>query len=356
MIAFIGDLAFNGLISTDSSNNAKRFEIISRQFNSNDLVFANLEMPIIDKEEFNEYKSVIHFADQQVTKEILKMLNIGCLSLANNHIFDCKISGLKATIKLLDQLGIHHTGAGWREEHINPVNITYQNKKIAFIAYVDESTNPKTEKYKDLYINYLHRDKIIEDIKSIRSSVDFLVCSLHWGNDYSNFFSKEQRTIAYEIINSGADLIMGHHPHTVQSFEYYNDKLIFYSLGQLCFGDFIWENKIRSLKRKTKKGIIVKLDLSRPSNIDLISTFEKKANYIDITRKNLFKKLSRLLVVNNVYHKYSVIRMAIRFKETFIDRIFEFLFGYYRNPISDTFNKNNYKKLSYLVRDFRKKT
>lgn len=351
-IALLGDIAFNGIISSSPDNNKIRFSQISRRLRTIDTVFANLEAPVFGHREFNENKRKIHFADKEVTRDILQSLNIGCVSMANNHIYDCKMGGLKATIDLLDELGISHTGAGWRKEHIEPVIIEKNGTRFGFLAYVDKSTNPKTEHFPELLINYIEIEKIISDIKDLRNSVDKIICSLHWGQDYSNYFTIKQQDLARILITEGVDAIMGHHPHTIQPYEVFDGKYIFYSLGQLCFGDSIWEGDLRALKRKTKLGIITILN-SDGGLKNIIPTKELKGNYIEISNIHIISKLNRLWNINNLILKHRTLRYVINIKESFIDRIIEFCFGYYRNPFKEILKFKNYRKIAYLVRDYR---
>ena len=183
MINLVGDIAFSGLLSSDSHKNHKRFKNITNVFLKDELIFANLEVPVKVDSTVNENKNFIHYSLPEPTAELLQILHIGCVSLANNHIFDCKMPGLKATIEILDRLGIYHTGAGWLPEHCEPVIIDGK-VKIGFMAYVDKSTNPKTETFSELFINYFEKEKVLKDIKGIRNKVDKVICSIHWGNDY----------------------------------------------------------------------------------------------------------------------------------------------------------------------------
>ena len=178
--ALLGDLAFNGLLSKQPGSNRIRFQDIVPILNSIDLVFANLEMPIKVDNSVNEHKNFIHYSLPEPTKELLTMLNIGCVSLANNHIYDCKMPGLRATINMLDELGIYHVGAGWLPEHVEPVIINTSSCKIAFLAYVDKSTNPGTENFPELLINYFDIERVMSDIKIVRNQVDRIIVSLHW--------------------------------------------------------------------------------------------------------------------------------------------------------------------------------
>ena len=311
-VLMLGDLAFTGLISEEPEQNIKRFIEVAPILNSADLVFANLEVPVKAGESKNEYKSLIHYSLPEPTNDLLKFLNVTCVSLANNHVFDCGMPGLVATINILDELDIFHTGAGWLPEHVEPAMITTNNIRIAFFAYVDDSTNPETEHFPELLINNFEIERVISDIKAVRSLVDKIIISIHWGKDYSNFYTKEQQDLARKLIFAGADIIMGHHPHTIQPYEWFNDKLIFYSLGQLCFGDMLWEGTLRALRIKTKVGMIAEVSIEGDClSPHIIPTLEKTGNFITIPPLNLERKIHILRCINKKIHK---------------NRIFEFIF------------------------------
>ena len=349
----IGDIALTGLFTDDPEHNSERFSSLIPLLKNDRLTFANLECPVYIEGAENEYKSFTHTSSEKVYRDLLPKLGLSCVSLANNHIYDCTMHGLKKTISLLDEMKIKHTGAGWKEEHIEPVFLEEDGKKIAFLAYVDKNTNPKTENFPELFINYFELDKVIADLNKIREKVDFIICSIHWGTDYSNFFTKKQETQAKQLIDAGADIIMGHHPHTIQAYEVHKDKHIFYSLGQLCFGDKNWKGNFRALKRKTKLGMIVNYDTTSLKIENIIPTKELKGNYILVPKVNIVKKSSKLLRINRLIFKNTFIKKLMRIKESFIDRTYEYFFGYYRNPLKQLFAFRNFKKITFVIRDYK---
>jgi len=348
-------MSFTGLISEQPSENYKRFSKVKNFLVGDTLVFANLESPVNESDEFNEYKALFYYSEKKVTIELLKRLNIKALSLANNHIYDLKMPGLKATIKLLEDLGINYTGAGWKKEHVKPAIVSIKGFKVGFIAYVDKSTNPRTEFFPELFINYLEPEKVMDDIKSIRDKVDKIICSVHWGMDYSRFFTKMQQMLARKLIDAGADIIMGHHPHTFQPYEVYKDGVIFYSLGQLCNGDMFWEGEMRALKRKTKISYIPVLN--EDFTIErFIKTKELKGNYIKIYQRNRYEAYNRRLYKLNILkNNNKLVDVFINIKENVIDRFIEYFFGYYRNPFKQVLSIfRNIHKIKYIKRDLNK--
>lgn len=353
-LIFLGDIAFNGILSEQPYENPARFAQISPLLQKASMVFANLEVPVKVNDDKNEYKNFIHYSLSNPTEELLQLLNIGCVSLANNHIYDCKMSGLKETIGILDKLGIFHTGAGWKKEHTDPVIIQKNGLKIGFIAYVYKSTNPKTEAFNDLFINYFNIEKVVEDIKALKPKVDKVICSVHWGIDYSHYPTEQQRVIARKLVDAGVSVIMGHHPHTLQPFEKYKDGTIFYSLGGLTFGDFLKDGKkeLQALFRKTKYGLIANFDLEA-SKMSFVSTHEKKGNFVSIIKRDYIQWSNGKWRCYKLKENHKVINRMVVLKEQVIDRVLEYFFGYYRTPFLHILEFNNYKKIKYMIRDYK---
>ena len=96
-------------------------------------------------------------------------------------------------------------------------------------------------------------ENIKTQISTATSSADLVIVTFHWGNEYS-LRSLHQQELAHFAIDSGADVVIGHHPHWVQEYEVYKNKPIYYSLGNLVF-DQMWSEK-------TRKGLVVRLTFS----------------------------------------------------------------------------------------------
>lgn len=343
-IALVGDIAFTGIVSSQPENNPIKYKQVGQILDDFELVFGNLEVPVKVSEEANEYKKFVHYSLPDPTKKLLAALNISCVSLANNHIYDSKMSGLKATIDMLDELGIKHTGAGWRQDHIEPVIIEKDDIKVGFIAYVDQSTNPKTEYFPELFINYFEPEKVKKEIEKLKPGVDRLICSIHWGVDYSYYPTPNQIEIAHQLSESGVDIIMGHHAHTIQPFEIFNKSTIFYNLGTFIFGDIKRPSGYSSLPIKTKRGIIAKFDLE--SNQVSFKGFKiLKFGYFLFDNFDFIKWSAKINHWNKLRIRYILVGRYFIFKEAFLDRFIDFLFGYYRKPLQSLFSFRMLKKL-----------
>lgn len=354
-IALLGDIALNGLFVLEHGKNKERFQEVVPILQNCDLVFANLETPLRGNGEINENKregrGVIHYSDLTAFNEVLLLLNLSVVSLANNHIYDFKKSGAKETIEKLEELNIKHIGAGLEKKEIEPLIIERDSYRIGFLAYVDENTNPLIPKNADIFINFFDEKKIIEDINLIKEECDFIILSLHWGIDYSFYPTKYQRKVSRKFINAGADIIMGHHTHTLQPFERYKKGIIFYNLGTFCHGDFLKGGELRSLHLKSRRSIIVNIDL-KDKNFNIIPIKTEKYNFIKIDKKVDTNRLNqKRLNTTKLIHTNFFIHKLYFIKELVFDKIIDYFFGYYKNPIRQLLSFSYIIKFNNYIKD-----
>lgn len=222
----------------------KAFERVSSVFSLGDIVFANLETPFTAGTHGLNKKGKIVLKANPDSVSALTSAGIDIVSLSNNHMLDYYEKGLFDTMELLDQKGISHVGGGKNiEEAREPVIIERNGLKVGFLAYTDmaelifagepylsfaagpEKSGVVPRKY----------ETIREDIQKVRDQVDLLAVSLHWGIEESFKIPPEQVEFAHSLIDDGADIILGHHPHQFQGIEMYKGKPIFYSLGNFLF-------------------------------------------------------------------------------------------------------------------------
>ena len=346
--ALAGDIALNGLISTDRENNSRRFAWLASVTGRTDGLIANLETPVVSEQRNLSMKSHL-FSDAGVTGEILKMLNVVCVSLANNHILDCGREGLQNTLRLLDEAGICHAGAGLTADQAGPVIFELAGVRVAFAAYVHPSTNPKADSYTDIFLNIFDPDAATREITALRLQADIVIVSIHWGNDYSYYHDEWQSAAARVLADAGADLIMGHHSHTLQAYEPYKSSLIFYGLGSLTFGDFIKNGRSYGLFRRTKNSAVFILDENCGIK-EAIPTYEKKGNFIVRGKINIAARNRRLTLLNGLRRKSVIVRSVLKFHENVLSRIYEYFFGYYMNPAERLLQVGNIRKIRRLFR------
>lgn len=211
--------------------------------NKADIVFGNLEGPIVSGRIIKSGEMTFRADLESV--EGLKLAGFNVLNLANNHITDFGKSGLESTIEVLDSNGILHTGAGTSEEKIYKAAIKdVRGTKFAFLGYTYNFNQRKSSSDNIYGAAYMDAERMKDETRKAKSEADVVIISMHAGAEYKIFPNKFQEDFARGAIDAGADLVIGHHPHVVQSVEKYKDGYILYSLGNFVF-DQMWSNETR---------------------------------------------------------------------------------------------------------------
>ena len=185
-------------------------------FAADDITFVNLEGPLT----LNPRVAVKKFPMRGEPKyiDILKAGSVEVCNLSNNHIYDCGEVGFFDTVNLLRENNIKYCGEGYSSV------IEVRGVKIGFLGF------------QGWYDGADVRNEILTAINKIRPNVDVLTVEFHWGIEREYFSDPEQDSLAHFTIDSGADIVIGAHPHVVQGIELYRGKIIAYSLGNFCFG------------------------------------------------------------------------------------------------------------------------
>lgn len=272
-LMFVGDIMLDRGIERKAKNDwTFPFLKIKETLDEADLLFGNLESIISDK----GYKvgSIYSFRSEPESINGLIYAGFDIVSLANNHAFDYTTEALRDTFTRLQSANIDFVGAGIEQKAFSPVIKELKNIKIAFLAYTN--LGPYNWKagvsYTGLaWINRESFSKISADIEKAKQKADILVVSLHAGTEYSLKPDNFQKDFARLAIDSGADLIIGHHPHVVQPYEKYKNGWIFYSLGNFIFD--------QAFSEEVKKGQIAKviIDIEKKS-IKNVSVIDIKLN------------------------------------------------------------------------------
>ena len=217
------------------------FSRIAPLLKQGDLVFANLECPV--SERGLPAQKTYTFRAHPFVMEALASSGINIVSLANNHILDYGRDALEDTLALLEEHGIAYAGAGRNEAHARKGAAFEMNGiKTAVLAYsgvfnhVYPAWRAGPERPGTVY--YCEREQLIADIEKVRRWADVVIVSLHWGDEYTHRVNREQQETGRLAVDSGADLVLGHHSHTPQGIEIYKGKPIVYSLGNFLFYPF----------------------------------------------------------------------------------------------------------------------
>lgn len=241
-IAVTGDIMIGrnvgGILSADSSP----LEAVSNVTSNVDLLLINFENAATSSE--NAVKGDIPLKCDPSLVPTVKANNNTVAALANNHACDYGINGMKDTIKNLRNAGITPVGAGNNESDAHaPVTKEIGGRNISIFNYMDSNNFAEYDYEVMPYANgsspgysAYNSQTAQRDIANARGNgSDCVIAYLHFGNEYSTSPNEDQIKIAHELIDDGADIVIGTHPHVTQGIEMYKGKPIFYSLGNFVF-------------------------------------------------------------------------------------------------------------------------
>ena len=205
---------------------------------SGDIVIGNLETPLTSKgTRFKEKKYT--FRAPIETASALKDAGFTHLSLANNHMMDYGATGLSSTLAALNNAKLNFAGAGENIKEARKISISKtKGKKIAFLSYSKTYPLEFYARRKRGGTTPGYRKFITADLKKARIDADIVIVAFHWGGEKLEHPRRYQKELARLSIDSGADIVIGHHPHVLQGIEHYKDGVIFYSLGNFAFGSY----------------------------------------------------------------------------------------------------------------------
>lgn len=219
-----GDVMFDRGVRNIMDNRGRDpFEYIKKDLstiNKFDIVVANLEGPIIEIDRSKCQTKEYNFQFASTTPDLLKSVGINMVNIANNHRYDCYSAGFESTKQYLKEKEVDYVGDIPLEKSYVVKNI--DGKNIAFVGIDDTVPGISTSDFYSL-------------VKKLDSENDFVVVDIHWGIEYALQATTTQIDIAHNLIDNGADVIFGHHPHVLEPVEIYKNKTIFYSLGNFVF-------------------------------------------------------------------------------------------------------------------------
>lgn len=224
------------------NNFAWPFEKVKEILASGDITVANFEVPLV-----KNCPTVVEgmvFCGREEAVAGLMASGVDVVTLANNHISDYGVAGIENTIKVMREKGIDTVGYSLGESGTGEILYkTVSGTKFAFLAFNDISGSIPP-------ILTADKEVIERLVGQARKNADVVVVSMHWGVEYRAVPGSRQTELAHLVADAGADLIIGNHPHWIQSDEQYKNTYIKYAHGNLVF-DQMWSEE-------TKKSVIGK--------------------------------------------------------------------------------------------------
>lgn len=221
---------------------------------SNAAVIGNFESSMaIEHVETPAY--AMKFSVSEAVLADVKQAGFTHLSLGNNHSYDYGVTGYKNAIEKLSDYSLTPFGSG---VEVGSHSITITKTSKGDIALIGINASQQIPSKEDI--------EHVLKVASKRSS--FQVVYIHWGNEYELTHSPTQRMLAKILVDAGADLIIGHHPHVTQDIDIIKGVVVFYSLGNYIFDQYF--------SNDVQEGLLVGLDVVAEPVLTLIPVTSKK--------------------------------------------------------------------------------
>jgi poly-gamma-glutamate synthesis protein (capsule biosynthesis protein) len=226
-LVFVGDMMFDRYIRerAEISGYTSVLAKTKTLYSDADLLIGNLEGPITSFEPVADWRrgGAQHYTFTFATTVATSLAQDGfdAVLLSNNHTLDFGTDGANQTLELLAEAGIGYAGAP--QAVYTPWRSTLNGVPVALFAYSTRFTDDT--------------DELVGRIRGVPADT-FVVVYAHWGDEYESIPNRGQRDLARRFIDAGAHLVVGAHPHVVQSKEQYNGAWIYYSLGNYVFDQY----------------------------------------------------------------------------------------------------------------------
>jgi len=249
----------------DSNGEGYFFQNFKEVFEADDLTLINLECVLSNAE--NRVEKTYNIKGKPEYTGIMTSSSVEAVSLGNNHSADYGPESLVDTKNALDAAGILYA--------INDTISYYTTDEGMVVAMVSASITASTTS-RDHYL--------LEGVAEAKNQgADLVIASCHWGIEGDHYPTDYQRDLGKRLIDAGADLVVGHHPHVLQGVEEYNGKIIIYSLGNFSFGanrnpadkdTAVYQQTFTFIDGELQTDITAKIIPSRLSGHDTYNDFQ----------------------------------------------------------------------------------
>lgn len=272
------------------------YDDIKDYTSSADITIGSLETTFAGEDRGYSNYPVFNSPDSLATG--LKDIGVDVISLAGNHALDYGYSGICRTIDVLDNVGISHLGTYKSAEDQDKILIKdVKGVKIAFINYTYGTNGIPVPSDKPYCLNLIDKDLISKQIKQAKEqNVDMIVACMHWGTEYKTSANDEQKELADFLFKSGVDIILGNHPHVLESMEKKTitlddgstkDVFVVYALG-----NFTADQRAEI----TRDSAILNLDITKDSDGKILIN---KVSYVPIYMyKNSASKVHKFKILD----------------------------------------------------------
>jgi poly-gamma-glutamate capsule biosynthesis protein CapA/YwtB (metallophosphatase superfamily) len=237
------------------------FQFIKKYLINSDFTFGNFETVTAGESRGFSTYPLFNSPDEYITA--LKNNGFNLLTTANNHALDRGKNGVIRTIEEMNKNNINYTGTFESEKDRDSIRIfNIKGIKIAFLAYTYGTNGIPVPKGSGYLVNIIDPELIYNDVKKAREKgAEIVLVYLHFGDQYVTRPTSYQKETVKKVINAGADIIIGGHPHVLQPVQYFKTKNAKLDTGFIAYsmGNFFSNQR----ERYTDAGMILNISLSK---------------------------------------------------------------------------------------------
>lgn len=283
MFSAVGDIMCHSTqynyawVEGDSFDFNPVFSIVGNYLKEKDVLIGNLETVLAG--DTKNYLGYPFFNTPNALAEALKNTGFDYITTANNHANDQGVDGIDRTYKVLKNLGINPLGTAVSDSFLTDKIFEKNGLRFGILAYTYGTNYNSSSLNPEKYVKHIDTLKIKNDIKRLREdNAEVVLVYFHFGYEYQTQISDYQKNVVESTINSGADIILGAHPHVIQQFERFPTKdgrvdtgFVAYSLG-----NFISNQRWRY----SDGGLVLNFEITK--NIYTDSIYISNVNYLPI--------------------------------------------------------------------------
>lgn len=261
-LVFTGDIGFDKYMENKwEDENLLSSEVLAF-FQSADHTVINVEGPLMENAKDDAARGVLFHSMNPDAIRLFQKIGADIWSLGNNHAKDAGEAGIRSTWAQVQKHGVKAMGVGVDlEQASQPVCLEEAGGIGMFCVTYHKTGYPATETTPGIF-SWEEENLIAQRIRQIKSRCRWCIVVSHGGEEFSALPNPYVREKYLKFLELGADIVVGHHPHVAQNYELFENKAVFYSLG-----NFIFDTNYQRAHPYTEFGVLLKLQLT-PEKMD----------------------------------------------------------------------------------------
>ena len=268
LLSAVGDIALFDTIQARFENRGlSAFAQVKQVLQNCDVLVGSFEFPISQAGIPAFPTSFERYRVRPKAVEMLADLHFDVLSVANNHILDWGLEGIRTTQELLSGLGVQTLGAGANcSEARSPVVVERSGIRLGFLAYAKPGPYSCAEDRAGAAT--LRAEDVVRDVAALKTYVDHVILLLHWGVEFCDYPYPDDVILGRALVDAGASVILGSHAHVIQGIERYRYGVVFYGLGNFVYDPCGERVFVDARLKERQECIIAQVSLTRSQVVE----------------------------------------------------------------------------------------